>query len=124
MAANGARRVIRCSSTKTLFSGASSVKRGASSPSASKASSFTPTLSPSKPSFRRPTLSRMAICRFPVELGGALSMMPLHSATSSALFTSLLSLHSQSWGCLSEGTLLSLMSLNAALHVQYVYVNK
>ncbi|CAN0892928.1 hypothetical protein LINGRAHAP2_LOCUS17861 [Linum grandiflorum] len=119
MAANGARRVIRCSSTKTLFSGASSVKRGASSPSASKASSFTPTLSPSKPSFRRPTLSR-----FPVELGGALSMMPLHSATSSALFTSLLSLHSQSWGCLSEGTLLSLMSLNAALHVQYVYVNK
>ncbi|KNA24953.1 hypothetical protein SOVF_011050 [Spinacia oleracea] len=41
--------------------------------------------------------------RIPVELGGAQSLMPLHSATASALFNSLLSLHSQSWGCLSEG---------------------
>ncbi|CAN1151232.1 hypothetical protein LINPERPRIM_LOCUS28260 [Linum perenne] len=102
MAANGARRAFQCSSSKTLFSGASSATR-ASSPFASKASSFAPGLSP-KPSFaslsfRRPTFSRM-----PVELGAALSLMPMHSATSSALFTSLLSLHSQSWGCLSEGT--------------------
>lgn len=38
-----------------------------------------------------------------MELGGAVTLMPLHSATASALFTSLLSLHNQSWGCLSEG---------------------
>ncbi|KAK9027686.1 hypothetical protein V6N11_067509 [Hibiscus sabdariffa] len=40
--------------------------------------------------------------RLPVELGGAVTLIPLHSATASALFTSLLSLHNQSWGCLSE----------------------
>ncbi|KAK4261305.1 hypothetical protein QN277_004323 [Acacia crassicarpa] len=40
----------------------------------------------------------------PKQLAGAqVSLMPLHSATSSALFTSLLSLHSNAWGCLSEG---------------------
>ena len=44
--------------------------------------------------------------RLPVELGGALSLMPLHSVTASALFTSLLSLNNVNWGCLSEGTLL------------------
>lgn len=38
-----------------------------------------------------------------MEMGGAVTLMPLHSATASALFTSLLSLHNQSWGCLSEG---------------------
>lgn len=43
--------------------------------------------------------------RLPVELGGAQSLIPLHSATASALLTSLLSLHNTSWGCLSEGTL-------------------
>lgn len=42
-------------------------------------------------------------CRLPVELGGMLTVMPLHSITASALFTSLLSLSSHSWGCLSEG---------------------
>ncbi|CAN1151233.1 hypothetical protein LINPERPRIM_LOCUS28260 [Linum perenne] len=100
MAANGARRAFQCSSSKTLFSGASSATR-ASSPFASKASSFAPGLSP-KPSFA--SLSFRNVVRMPVELGAALSLMPMHSATSSALFTSLLSLHSQSWGCLSEGT--------------------
>ncbi|CAN0924012.1 hypothetical protein LINGRAHAP2_LOCUS33904 [Linum grandiflorum] len=103
MAANGARRIFKSSSSSpasTLFSAASSVGRG-TSPFASKASKFSG-LSPSKPtsplSFRGPAFSRL-----PVELGGALSLMPLHNATSSALLTSLLSLHSQSWGCLSEG---------------------
>ena len=43
------------------------------------------------------------ICRLPVALGCTESLMPLHSATASALFTSMLSVHSQSWGCLSEG---------------------
>ncbi|XP_054808364.1 uncharacterized protein LOC129310528 isoform X2 [Prosopis cineraria] len=39
----------------------------------------------------------------PKQLAGAqVSLIPLHSATSSALFTSLLSLHSNKWGCLSE----------------------
>lgn len=41
--------------------------------------------------------------RLPVGLGGAQSLIPLHSATASALLTSLLSLHNTSWGCLSEG---------------------
>lgn len=42
--------------------------------------------------------------RLPVELTGVqLSLMPLHSVTASALFTSLLSLHNHNWGCLSEG---------------------
>ncbi|CAN1187490.1 hypothetical protein LINPERPRIM_LOCUS31884 [Linum perenne] len=105
MAANGARRLFQSYSSSpasTFFSVSSSVGRG-TSPFASKASKLSG-LSPSKPSsasplsFRGPTFSRL-----PVELGGALSLMPLHNATSSALLTSLLSLHSQSWGCLSEG---------------------
>lgn len=42
--------------------------------------------------------------RLPVELTGMQqSLMPLHSVTASALFTSLLSLHNHNWGCLSEG---------------------
>ncbi|KAK9675561.1 hypothetical protein RND81_11G015300 [Saponaria officinalis] len=44
--------------------------------------------------------------RLPVELRCVQSMMPLHSANASALFISLLSLHAQSWGTLSEGTIL------------------
>ncbi|KAF7809287.1 protein NUCLEAR FUSION DEFECTIVE 6, chloroplastic/mitochondrial [Senna tora] len=40
----------------------------------------------------------------PKELASAqVSMMPLHSVTSAALFTSLLSLSNYKWGCLSEG---------------------
>ncbi|KAL9275805.1 hypothetical protein AKJ16_DCAP25504 [Drosera capensis] len=41
--------------------------------------------------------------RVPVELGAAGSLMPLHSVTVFALYTSLLSLYSGSWGCLSGG---------------------
>jgi hypothetical protein len=48
----------------------------------------------------------MVLFRVPVQLAGAqVSLTPLHSATASALFTSLLSLHNNSWGCLSEGIL-------------------
>ncbi|CAI0434728.1 unnamed protein product [Linum tenue] len=106
MAASGARRIFQyssSSSSKTLFSGASLAGNGGTSPFAKKASKLTG-LSPPKPSSSSPlSHPRLAFSRLPVELGGALTLMPLHSATSSALFTSLLSLHSQSWGCLSEG---------------------
>ncbi|GAB4839806.1 hypothetical protein Ancab_020516 [Ancistrocladus abbreviatus] len=40
--------------------------------------------------------------RLPVELASAQSLMPLHSVTATALYASLLSLHSDNWGCLSE----------------------
>ncbi|KAK8529453.1 hypothetical protein V6N13_102369 [Hibiscus sabdariffa] len=59
--------------------------------------------SPTKISASRFSLRNLTSSRLPVELGGAATLMPLHSATASALFTSLLSLHNQSWGCLSEG---------------------
>ena len=45
----------------------------------------------------------MCSCRLPVQLAGLQSMLPLHSATAAALFTSQLSLHKDKWGCLSEG---------------------
>ncbi|KAI4384288.1 hypothetical protein MLD38_002463 [Melastoma candidum] len=57
--------------------------------------------SSSSPS-RRLANSR-AFSRIPVELGGAMTLMPMHSATATALLTSLLCLSSRSWGCLSEG---------------------
>jgi len=39
-----------------------------------------------------------------VQLAGTqISLTPLHSVTASALFTSLLSLHNNTWGVLSEG---------------------
>ena len=50
--------------------------------------------------------------RVPVELAAAQSLIPLHSATASALFTSLLSLHNTSWGCLSEGIRQTLLLLS------------
>lgn len=43
-------------------------------------------------------------CRLPVELGCGDSLMPLHSATASALLNSMLSSKVGQWGCLSEGT--------------------
>ncbi|KAI5000291.1 protein NUCLEAR FUSION DEFECTIVE 6, mitochondrial [Hordeum vulgare subsp. vulgare] len=47
---------------------------------------------------------RLAISRVPVAaLGGVQGLMPLHSATASALLTSMLGLKPGSWGWLSEG---------------------
>ncbi|XP_014522528.1 uncharacterized protein LOC106779022 [Vigna radiata var. radiata] len=51
-----------------------------------------------------PQKRSLSFSRLPVHLAGAqLSLTPLHSATASVLFTSLLSLHNTNWGCLSEG---------------------
>ncbi|KAL2903250.1 Protein NUCLEAR FUSION DEFECTIVE 6 chloroplastic/mitochondrial [Bienertia sinuspersici] len=75
-----------CSSKSTSFAGTSKLPGFASSPN---------------PRFSLQKLFTSS--RIPVELGCVDSLMPLHSATASALFTSMLSLHSQSWGCLSEG---------------------
>lgn len=44
--------------------------------------------------------------RLPVELGCGESLMPLHSATASALLTSMLSSKVGRWGVLSEGIVL------------------
>ncbi|KAL5226611.1 hypothetical protein ABZP36_014876 [Zizania latifolia] len=49
---------------------------------------------------RRPAISRIPVAA----LGGVhASLMPLHSATASALLTSMLGLKTGSWGWLSEG---------------------
>ncbi|XP_076950491.1 uncharacterized protein LOC143623477 [Bidens hawaiensis] len=43
------------------------------------------------------------LSRLPVELGSMQSLMPLHSATASALLKSMLSSEVGQWGTLSEG---------------------
>ncbi|KAM1194360.1 hypothetical protein ACFX15_020661 [Malus domestica] len=98
MAANCARRTLQFSSAsaKTLLS------RPPSSPFASKASKLTELTSLKSASAPRLAAQKLKFSRLPVELGGAQSLIPLHSATASALLTSLLSLHNTSWGCLSE----------------------
>ncbi|XP_074571917.1 protein NUCLEAR FUSION DEFECTIVE 6, mitochondrial-like [Curcuma longa] len=45
---------------------------------------------------------RFGISRLPIELGCAQSLMPFHSATATALLTSMLSARSGSWTWLSE----------------------
>ncbi|WOL12505.1 protein NUCLEAR FUSION DEFECTIVE 6, chloroplastic/mitochondrial-like [Canna indica] len=45
----------------------------------------------------------LGIARSPVELGGPQSLMPFHSATSTALLTSMLSTRPGGWSWLSEG---------------------
>ncbi|KAM1215057.1 hypothetical protein ACFX2I_011497 [Malus domestica] len=99
MAANCARRTLQFSSAsaKTILS------RPPSSPFASNASKLTEFTSLKPASAPRLAAQKLKFSRLPVELGGAQSLIPLHSATASALFTSLLSLHNTSWGCLSEG---------------------
>ncbi|KAH7570274.1 hypothetical protein ACOSP7_018316 [Xanthoceras sorbifolium] len=98
MAATCGRRTLQVASTsaKTLL-GRSSL--------ASMASKLSGLASPTKPvsASRLSSLHKLTLSRLPVELGGALSLMPLHSVTASALFTSLLSLNNENWGCLSEG---------------------
>ncbi|KAJ9169570.1 hypothetical protein P3X46_017746 [Hevea brasiliensis] len=106
MAANGARRTLQFSSTsaKALLtrSPPPPTTKTISSLFASKAASLSG-LFPKPSSCNRLSLHKLNFSRLPVELGGALSLIPLHSVTASALFTSLLSLHNDTWGCLSEG---------------------
>ncbi|KAF3431281.1 hypothetical protein FNV43_RR26011 [Rhamnella rubrinervis] len=100
MAANCARRTVLVSSAsaKTLLSCSQSP-----SPFAFRASKFSG-LPASKPNSASSRLSvpKLNFSRLPVELASLQSLMPLHSATASALSTSLLSLHNDKWGCLSE----------------------
>ncbi|KAL6192525.1 hypothetical protein ACLB2K_033612 [Fragaria x ananassa] len=99
MAANCARRTLQFSSAsaKTLFNSSSS------SPFASKAFKLSELAGAKTTSIPRFATQKLKFSRLPVELAAAQSLIPLHSATASALFTSLLSLHNTSWGCLSEG---------------------
>ncbi|XP_057448472.1 protein NUCLEAR FUSION DEFECTIVE 6, mitochondrial [Lotus japonicus] len=102
VAAKCARKTLQqaSSSTKTLFS------RRSSSPSSASSSPFATKFNGSPSSSSQfATHKRPLSCPwFPVQLAGAqVSLTPLHSATASALFTSLLSLHNTNWGCLSEG---------------------
>ncbi|XP_051225917.1 uncharacterized protein [Lolium perenne] len=97
-AAGGARRALaglRSASPSTL-SRALSRPAVAHSPGASAAAaSALP---------RAASRRRLAISRVPVAaLGGVQGLMPLHSATASALLTSMLGLKPGSWGWLSEG---------------------
>ncbi|CAK8537030.1 unnamed protein product [Lathyrus sativus] len=86
---------IASSSAKTLISRRSPLP-SSSNPNKFNASASSFQASPHKRSFSNSWL--------PVQLAGAqVSLTPLHSATASALFTSLLSLHNNNWGCLSEG---------------------
>ncbi|KAM5566778.1 protein NUCLEAR FUSION DEFECTIVE 6, mitochondrial [Rosa sericea] len=100
MAANCARRTLQFSSAsaKALFNSSSS------SPFASKAFKLSELAGAKTTSTSRfAATQKLKFSRLPVELAAAQSLIPLHSATASALFTSLLSLHNASWGCLSEG---------------------
>ncbi|XP_007044629.2 PREDICTED: protein NUCLEAR FUSION DEFECTIVE 6, chloroplastic/mitochondrial isoform X1 [Theobroma cacao] len=97
MAASCGRRTLQfsCASAKTILTHSTS--------SRSANNKLAGLFSPKPTSASRFSLRNLISSRLPVELGGAVTLMPLHSATASALFTSLLSLHNQSWGCLSEG---------------------
>ncbi|KAL9251696.1 Polygalacturonase-1 non-catalytic subunit beta-like protein [Drosera capensis] len=100
-AINCARRTLQLLSTRSTISNIACTKSSVSQPLGSSR------LGSSR---RRTSNSRSSIMRMlnssrvPVELGAAGSLMALHSVTASALYTSLLSLYSGSWGCLSEGT--------------------
>ncbi|KAK2374506.1 hypothetical protein P8452_47112 [Trifolium repens] len=97
MASNSARKSfqIASSSAKTLLSRRSpSLSSSSSNANKFNASSFQ----------NSPHKRSLSYSWVPVQLAGAqVSLTPLHSATASALFTSLLSLHNNNWGCLSEG---------------------
>ncbi|CAJ2647584.1 unnamed protein product [Trifolium pratense] len=104
-ASNCARKSFQIASSKTktlLLSrrspslSSSSSSSSSSSANANKFNASAFQASPHKRSFSYSSL--------PVQLAGAqVSLTPLHSVTASALFTSLLSLHNNNWGCLSEG---------------------
>ncbi|XP_031494100.1 protein NUCLEAR FUSION DEFECTIVE 6, mitochondrial-like [Nymphaea colorata] len=86
-----ARRVVRSSlgsSSCRAFIGARSTGVTASSPSVA----------------RFPLLRRQSnVSCLPRVLGPVSSLMPLHTATATALMTSMLSVKSRNWGWLSEG---------------------
>ncbi|EYU34711.1 hypothetical protein ABFS82_11G128100 [Erythranthe guttata] len=96
MASNCARNLLRrsTSSAKTLLSRIQSQPSAAPGPS--KLNGFAATAPRRRPPF--------SSSRLPVELGCAgESLMPLHSATASALLNSMLSSKVGQWGSLSEG---------------------
>ncbi|XP_022733938.1 uncharacterized protein LOC111287574 [Durio zibethinus] len=97
MAASCGRRTLQfyCASAKTILTHSTS-SRAANNKLAA-------VFSPKPMSASRLSLRNLTSSRLPVELAAAVTLIPLHSVTASALFTSLLSLHNQSWGCLSEG---------------------
>ncbi|GMH31133.1 hypothetical protein Nepgr_032976 [Nepenthes gracilis] len=101
MAASCTRRTLQVSTAYATRTAISNIFRSSQSLGAAQllGCASRKTSSASRISLRRLLTSS----RFPVELAAALSLMPLHSANASALYTSLLSLHSDNWGCLSEG---------------------
>ncbi|XP_042489362.1 protein NUCLEAR FUSION DEFECTIVE 6, mitochondrial-like isoform X1 [Macadamia integrifolia] len=100
MAANYARRTLLsspASASKILSEcrSSSSFVLGAS-----KVGGFAST----KPTSARVSQHKLSLFSgFPMELGCAQSLMPLHSVTASALLTSMLFLKGGNWGWLSEG---------------------
>ncbi|KAI4314320.1 hypothetical protein L6164_027241 [Bauhinia variegata] len=102
MAANCARKTLQIASAtaRTQLCHPSSA---ASASNATKLNALTSCRPTSAARFSAPKRS-LSFSWLPEQLAGAkVSLMPLHSVTASALFTSLLSLHSNNWGCLSEG---------------------
>ncbi|XP_043704886.1 protein NUCLEAR FUSION DEFECTIVE 6, mitochondrial-like [Telopea speciosissima] len=102
MAVNLARRSLISSSASAtrILSGCKSSSSSSSFVSgASKVGGFTP----ARPTSHVSRHKLSVFSRLPMELGCAQSLMPLHSVTASALFTSMLSLKGGNWGWLSEG---------------------
>ncbi|GLT50341.1 hypothetical protein SLA2020_238320 [Shorea laevis] len=119
MAASHGRRTLQFSgaTAKTVFRSASSCPSLLTSP-AFKLAGITP---PKPTSASRFVPRKLTSSRLPVELGGMLSLVPLDSATVSASFISLLSLHDQSWGCLSESDLVQNGTKNYVQLVQFSF---
>ncbi|KAM7509122.1 hypothetical protein LguiA_019575 [Lonicera macranthoides] len=100
MASSSGRRFLQSSARSFLNS---TPRRTLSPPSVASRPSRLGGLAPTMPNpapRRQPFFSSS---RLPVELGGAVSLMPLHSVTASALLKSLLASKVGQWGCLSEG---------------------
>ncbi|XP_062186044.1 protein NUCLEAR FUSION DEFECTIVE 6, mitochondrial-like [Phragmites australis] len=95
-AAGGARRALAAlrSGSPSTLSSTLSRQAVARSPGLAAAASLP-----------RASRRRLAISRVPVAVLGGVqgSLMPMHSATASALLTSMLGLNPGSWGWLSEG---------------------
>ncbi|KAI4328250.1 hypothetical protein L6164_020621 [Bauhinia variegata] len=104
MAANCARKTLRIASATARTQLCRPTPSSAAS--ASNATKFCG-LASCRPTYAARFIAQKRSLSFswlPEQLAGAqMSLMPLHSVNASALFTSLLSLHSNNWGCLSEG---------------------